>query len=107
MELEKSKASYEAERRRSLGEIQKQRGVIAQINSKLSMIKAEEDSEVSDSQNIRAKIATRSTELGCSEEKIQETLSQRDLLTDLINEKDELLNQQEGIKPPEKLHSAN
>lgn len=91
MELKKSKASYEAERRRSLGEIQKQRGVISQINMKLSMIKAEEDNEVSDSQNIRAKIASRSTELGCSEEKIQETLSQRDLLTDLINEKDELL----------------
>ena len=90
-ELVKSKASYEAERRRFLGEIQKQRGVIAQVNSKLSMIKAEEDSEVNDSENIRAKIATRNTELTCSEEKIQETLTQRDMLTDLINEKDELL----------------
>ena len=90
-ELEKSKASYEAERRRSLSEIQKQRAVIAQINSKLSMIKAEEESEVNDAQNIRAKIATRNTELACSEEKIQETLNQRDLLTDLINEREELL----------------
>ena len=91
MELMKSKASYEAERRRFQGEIQKQRGVIAQINSKLSMIRAEEDSEVNDSENIRAKIATRSTELACSEEKIQETLTQRDMLTDLINEKDGVL----------------
>lgn len=90
-ELEKSKASYEAERSRSMGEIQKQRGVIAQINSKLSMIKAEEDGEVNDAQNIRAKIATRNTELACSEEKIQETLTQRDMLTDLINENEELL----------------
>ena len=90
-QVERSRASYEAERKKSLAEIQKQRSVIAKVNSQLSRIRAEEDSDINNSEMIKAKIATGNTELQCSEEKIQEILSQRDLQSDLIKENEELM----------------
>ena len=92
-EVERSKKSYEAEKKRSASEIQRLRGQMAHTNSQMSKIRAEEDSNEDDADNIRARIATRSTELGAVEEKIQEALNEKDMLTDLISEKEDLFKQ--------------
>ena len=89
-EVQRSRAGYEAEKKRSMAEIQKQRTAIARINSQHTKIRSEEENDLDQSDNIKATIATRNTELGCSEESIQETLNKRDMLTDVINEKEQL-----------------
>ena len=93
-EVERSKKSYEAEKKRSASEIQRMRSRMAQINSQLSQVMAEDDNVEDDADNIRARISTRNTELGAVEEKIEEALSSRELLTDLIKEKDEQAKQE-------------
>jgi len=91
--VDRSKRSYEAEKKRSASEIQKLRGRMASVNSQLSQIKAEEDNAVDDAENIRAKITSRSIELGAIEEKIEESMNEKEMLNDLIKEKDEIFKQ--------------
>lgn len=102
--VERSKQSYDAEKKRSAAEIQKLRGRYAQINTQMSQIKAEEDNAEDDADNIRAKISTRTQELNVVEDKIQETLNEREMLTDLIKEKDSLFK--ENKKELNQLKSA-
>ena len=63
LEAERSRKSYEAEKKRSAGAIQKLRGQMAGINSQLSKIKAEDEDAVDDAENIKAKINTRYIQL--------------------------------------------
>merc|ERR1712098_535997 len=79
--------------KRSAGAIQKLRGKMASINSQLSKIKAEDEDAVDDAENIKAKINTRNTELSAVEEKIQEAINEKEMLSDLIKEKEELFKQ--------------
>ena len=88
-EVERSKKSYEAERKRAVSEIQKLRGRVAKINSQLSQVKSEEDSAEDDVDLIKARITTRQTELSAAEEKIQETLTEKEMITDLVSEKED------------------
>jgi len=85
----RSKKSYEAEKKRAVAEIQKLRSKVANINSQVSQVKAEEDNAIDDADNIQARLVTRQTELTGAEEKIQDTLNEREMLTDLLSEKEE------------------
>merc|ERR1712098_565322 len=85
--------------KRSAGAIQKLRGKMASINSQLSKIKAEDEDAVDDAENIKAKINTRNTELSAVEEKIQEAINEKEMLSDLIKKKEELHQLKSATSP--------
>ena len=90
VEVGRSKKSYEAEKKRAMAEIQKLRSKVANINSQVSQVKAEEDNAVDNAEHISARLVTRQSELTEAEEKIQDTLNEREMLTDLLSEKEDL-----------------
>jgi len=95
LEMEKnevicSRKSFEAEKRRAINEIQKLRKEVAGLNSDMSKVKAEEDSGQEDStENLRARLRTRQTELEAAEEKIEDVLNERERINTLLKEKEE------------------
>jgi len=89
-EVIRSRKSFEAEKRRAMGEIQKLRKEVASINSQMSKVKAEDESSQGDSsENLRARLKTRQTELTAAEEKIEDILSQRDIINIMLREKED------------------
>jgi len=90
VEVGRSKKSYEAEKKRAMSEIQKLRSKVANINSQVSQVKAEEDNAEDNAEHLSTKLVSRQADLTEAEEKIQETLNEREMLTDLLNEKEDL-----------------
>jgi len=90
VEVERSKKSYDAEKKRAMSEIQKLRSKVANINSQVSEVKAEEDNAVDNAEHISSRLESRQKELAEAEEKIQDTLNEREMLTDLLSEKEDL-----------------
>merc|ERR1719431_2022677 len=76
--------------KRAIAEIQKLRSKVANINSQVSQVKAEEDNAEDNAEHISTKLVSRQSELTDAEEKIQETLNEREMLTDLLSEKEDL-----------------
>jgi len=89
-EVIKSRKSFEAERRRAMGEIQRLRKEVAKLNSQMSEVKSEDETNQSDSDSLRARLRTRQTELNVAEEKIGEVLANRDMMTNLLKEKESM-----------------
>jgi len=89
-EVARSKRSYEAEKKRAMGEIQRLRSNVASINSQMSQVRAEQENSADDAENLRSRLATRQAELSAAEAKIQETLNEREMLTELLNEKEDV-----------------
>ena len=56
----------------------------------MSQVKAEEDNAEDNAEHLSTKLVSRQTELTEAEEKIQETLNEREMLTDLLSEKEDL-----------------
>ena len=89
-EVGRSKKSYEAEKKRAMAEIQKLRSKVANINSQVSQVKAEEDNAEDNAEHISTRLVSTQSELIDAEEKIQDTLNEREMLTDLLSEKEDL-----------------
>jgi hypothetical protein len=86
----RSRNSYEAEKKRAMGQIQTLRGKVASINSQLSQVKAEQESAADDLANIGARLAARRAERGDAEGRGEETVLRRAQLTTSISQKDEV-----------------
>jgi len=93
VEVHNSRKSFEEEKRRAISEIQKLRKQVAAINSEMSKVKAEEDNNQSDADNLRARLKTRQTELTVTEEKIAEVQGDKKMLTNLIQEKEDMFKE--------------
>jgi len=86
----RNKKSNEAEKKRVVVEIQQLRNKVANLNSQVSQVKAEEEASPDEAINIRARLMTRQTELDATEDKVAEWVNEKEALGGLIKEKEEL-----------------
>merc|ERR1719402_1697554 len=102
-QVARSRSSYEAERKRAVGQIQTLRGRVANLNSQLSQVRAEQESQADDLETIRGRLAAKRAEVAAAEGRVEVTVlksstsplnkEEREINNNISNRTKEILNQ--------------